>query len=825
LRKLLAVLGALLLAAGTLAAACTSTLKNADYGEVGSGATATLVSGTSGGITHTSAINSLGDLIAITAWCFPNCTNPTVTVGNQVATGIGVHSPGTTIAGGLTTGQAYIFYVLAAQFVGSPTFTLIAPGASQTQVSYMDFQPSSGCVYTHDIDAPAGTGTTAPVNAPTISGITGDLLFNFTVSSEHVTDPLGSPWSAPTYNLTGESQSHYFNNTVNGAAYVLAAATSSVSNNWTTIHSTDAWESVITSFKMTQLAANSCNNSSVPAGVTTCWYVAAGGSDSNAGTFESVPWLHAPGMPNCSGACATEWTALSNGATGTGIILRGGDTWHFGNSGLSPFTGIMTSGNGSLCDAGNSCGWAIGGGAGGTGNPWIGTTSNPIYIGVDPTWSSASTWARPKMNGDNTPSTSAVASCGFNQLNFSFLNAWSRSANFQVDNFEWLGLCTSGLNSGNAAYIDIHDHVNTAATNRILSNNYEHGWTHTAFNCPATNCNGVKMIGGPSNSTFGQGDTVVGNVADGSDTDQVSGDGITFGIYDVHNSYFGHMANAIISNNNHTSHDNLFEFLSQDADGVSHTNVEEHNTEWAGGTPNTSYNQVIRNCFVTGAGEFLQFAPNTGVPDYFGNSVMYNMSTNANFIDLCGGPGVGSGCGTANAVLNIINDTLVLPNSGGAAGGPGTGSTANLINTHFVVPGGGSGSSGYPAQGGTVNATTNLYQTPAQATAQGYTASQSPAAYFPTTGGATIGAGTSQNSFCNSMVSSSDPLVQAAGNACLSGSKYSCVYNAMAHTMTCPVISPFVRGSAWDAGAFEFSNSGSTLAPPTNLHVTPLVKP
>ena len=33
-------------------------------------------------------------------------------------------------------------------------------------------------------------------------------------------------------------------------------------------------------------------------GVTSCYYIAANGSDSNNGTTEATPWLHAPGMPS-----------------------------------------------------------------------------------------------------------------------------------------------------------------------------------------------------------------------------------------------------------------------------------------------------------------------------------------------------------------------------------------------------------------------------------------------------------------------------------------------------------------------------------------------
>ena len=38
----------------------------------------------------------------------------------------------------------------------------------------------------------------------------------------------------------------------------------------------------------------------------TTYYIAANGSDSNNGTSKTTPWLHAPGMPNCTSNCACD---------------------------------------------------------------------------------------------------------------------------------------------------------------------------------------------------------------------------------------------------------------------------------------------------------------------------------------------------------------------------------------------------------------------------------------------------------------------------------------------------------------------------------------
>ena len=110
-------------------------------------------------------------------------------------------------------------------------------------------------------------------------------------------------------------------------------------------------------------------------GITNCYYVAANGSDSNTGADEAHPFLHSPGMQACvgtSGCGAVPWRL----AAGTGIIFRGGDTWHFGNSSLTPYsaakTGCSNNGNVSagLCLADSN----------------LSSSGTPIYYGVDIGW-------------------------------------------------------------------------------------------------------------------------------------------------------------------------------------------------------------------------------------------------------------------------------------------------------------------------------------------------------------------------------------------------------------------------------------------------------
>ena len=117
---------------------------------------------------------------------------------------------------------------------------------------------------------------------------------------------------------------------------------------------------------------------------------------------------------------------------GDSFILRGGDTWHFGNSGLSPYTGgtwdIYTVAYGSGKDS--SC-------------IYEGTQTGCVYWGVDQTWYSGSAWTRPILDGDNPPSTSLVASCTYQVANtgqYVTNEIVSLAPDTIFDNFELRGL-------------------------------------------------------------------------------------------------------------------------------------------------------------------------------------------------------------------------------------------------------------------------------------------------------------------------------------------------------------------------------------------------
>jgi len=562
-------------------------------------------------------------------------------------------------------------------------------------------------------------------------------------------------------------------------------------------------------------------------GVTSCYYVAANGADTNAGTSEASPWMHAPGMPNCVSTCASVTPVA-----GEGFILRGGDTWHFGNSALTPYTGLSAFATYyPACGqpSGNMCGWYF---------HWAGTSSNPIYIGVDQGWYSGGSWTRPVMNGDNPLSTTSVANCTYDDSTVMMFSVVNLGFHLIIDNFEWTGVCWSGPdnNAGTtrsgAAYVNMNQGLGAGSYN-TFQNNYIHGWTHVTFNCVAGNpetgnCQWAQAVdGGPS--PYADGDVLANNVVDGSDSDDHSYVAFWYGGYDVHDNVIRHIGTAAVLNNNHTFHDNLIEYVQGNTDGVAHGNAVEFNTEWNGN--NVVYNNVFRDEFgypgTTGCGNIqFQQAPRQNATDYTFNNLIYNYPCgNGNYWDLCSAPK--SDCiNVTTATVNLFNNTWVMTAGYDQAWlSPGAPSTlvANWYNNHCIIPGGGAASACFWSSSGTINYLTDVVQDTTVASGQGYTSSE-PYAYSPTSASnATVIAGTNEKGYCSALTGSSDADLQAAGIACQSDTGYACTYNSTNHTVSCPARTTIARPTitAWDAGAYQLSGSQAQgPQPPTNLQST-----
>ena len=786
MRRFFSVLASLLTLASGAFAACTATKQNADFSSDVS----------TNSVTLTSHISSVGDLVVFSVWCYGasgGCTPGTVTLGSQTATQTtvsGVPGPGSP-----GEGQAFLYYITSAATSGTPTITANVSGShTDLQVAYEDFSASAGCTFSHDQDSPlgkcqsscggSGTGTISqPAITPTAAG---EVLVVFTWTSEHVNN-YNSPWTCPN-NITNSACA--YDPTKNAMAYVLSSSSGSTANNANDIHASDTWQALITSFSM-----SGCP-SSVPSGVTSCYFVAANGSDSNTGTDEAHPWLHAPFMPSCnSGACLTEKNAMNGtAAAGTGIILRGGDTWHFGNSGASPYAGGTWNFNVSPTPNG--------------------TSTNPVYIGVDQNWFSGASWVRPILTGDNPVcnASSLGANCfsgsypgGFYYVNTcgyqigssnNFFDLTSRKY-FIIDNMEMTGLCQNI--TGQQNHTNDYFSYGSIQAPVTFTNDYIHGWSHLQYagangsgSCTGSNvCFESFAFEGSATSTPGE---VIRNVVvDGSDSDGI-GIGICYcGFYDVSQSVFRYSSQTIVRGIS-TVHDNLYEYFFENG----HSNALESIND-PGNT--TIYNNVFRHMETTGGtgGVLLWMEPPVSSTTYIFNNLFYDIgSMEFNNIGQSGSS-TGSYVYLNNTFQTSVSQAIMRCEYL-------TGGTFSDINNHYVT------NSGVYISGCTPNTlTTPKTMTNSAATSAGYTSAETYAYSPPTGGSATVGAGTNKQSLCTTI----SGINSAAGTACGSDTTYACTYNTSNHTVTCPARTVVARpaSAAWDVGTYQFNGPTTPVTP------------
>jgi len=541
-------------------------------------------------------------------------------------------------------------------------------------------------------------------------------------------------------------------------------------------------------------------------GVTSCYFVASSGLDTNTGTDESHPWLHAPFMPNCSNNCATVTSQSAGLWPGIGIILRGGDTWHFGSS-TAPASGGTWEWN--------------------TGTTPVGTSSNPIYIGVDPSWYSGGSWGRPVLNGDNqlcgpgnvngncvsnpagtcyantSPASNCtglyyVSSCPYQAgSNNQFIDMTSGKY-FVIDNLEMTGLCQKIANQPNGT--DSYVRFGSAQGPLNFYNLYIHGWSHLQFAAPngQPGCNAGGAVcadifafqGGVITGTVG--DTWRYVVVDGSDSDPL-GAGVAFGGagYDTAYCVFNDTANWVGAT--HLFHDNLYTNFYED--GHSNLLEEIHGYNGTNAVYNNIFAHVETSCS-SGCGVGIWLAPPTTATDYIFNNLYWDEGTIEQL-------NIGQG-GSNQGPTYLFNNTIEISQSGNNISCSSTGNSGALhaTNNHFITD----ASSAFNANCSSAPLTevTDLKMSHATATSDGYTAGQT-YVYSPTSAGSpTVGTGTNEYSaYCGALTTAG--LTDAA-TACESDTTYTCSYNAASHTVSCPARTVVARPSSvvWDAGAYEY---------------------
>jgi len=563
-----------------------------------------------------------------------------------------------------------------------------------------------------------------------------------------------------------------------------------------------------------------------------CFFIAANGSDTNNGISESTPWLHAPGMPNCSGQCATVQAALGSygsSAAGIGLIFRGGDTWHFGNSSASPYTGgtwtPQWDGQGSTCQ-------------------FEGNQTGCFYIGVDTSWFSGGSWSRPVLSGDNPTTSTTVSSCAYQTGSSDTLLNISASPYQILDSLEFTGLCAT---TAQGAYISNNglDQPQNTPMMTYYVNLYMHGWSVTAATATGSSLICVIFAGG-SLMTF---DHVV---VDGSDSNPGTCAWGTFpSIQHMRDSIFRHTTQGV-ANWCHDIHDNIFEYF-YNPYIPTHGNALECNMDATGNaqgqpqnTPNVFYNNIMRH-FDPGMGlngqVDLWLCP-TAIPEYWFNNLMYdlNPTPGQGSWDIAGPPTYG-GCPNTGRQY-MFNNTLVDTNQPCYLGPNGTkGQYLIIANEQMIGAGGydGSGAGGCIGGPGNTPSSTIVNMSDALASTQGYTTGSPGTAFIdscandstrpcsPTASGAsTVGTGNNLQSYCTTLAGyTSEPAIATdAANACKYATTNACSYNAATHTMVCPAQAPVARpvSGAWDVGAYQYSSSQTQPAAPqvpTLLTATP----
>jgi hypothetical protein len=491
-------------------------------------------------------------------------------------------------------------------------------------------------------------------------------------------------------------------------------------------------------------------------GVTSCYYIAANGSDSNSGTSTSSPWAHAPGMPSCTGNCA----AITP-AAGEGFIFRGGDSWDRSNFGMN---------------------WS-----------WPGTSGHRIYLGVDSTWFSGSAWTRPIFDCGGT-------NCGGgNMVTLNETNA-ARTAGapyVTLDDIEFKGMFTT--NTSGAA----PSHIQACAPDDVIMRVYIHGWSHAAGMTANPVLNGINMGCGAPQGVAGS--SIHDNVIDGSDTSKDMLFGIDGNMVNVYDNYVAYV-NTGIDGSFDTAHDNLVEYLQPCLFGCHQDGIYQQGPSYDM-SHSLEYNNVVRHSTwsTSGGAVKLWYMGNIG-SDYTGTGYVFN---NVLYDNLAGNLFDSMGHNAINyGKLYVFNNSIQSGTDSAPGGDPISGDNGNRGGTAVIDQYGNhlisSASSTFNCNHFTCSADHDLLQTLSVANGEGYfdtsTYALEPPASCTASTCSTVGAGLNEQALCTA-IAAFDPV---AGKACQKDTTYACAYNESKHTVSCPARNPAPRpNGAWDVGAYQ----------------------
>ena len=396
-----------------------------------------------------------------------------------------------------------------------------------------------------------------------------------------------------------------------------------------------------------------------------------------------------------------------------------------------------------------------------------GDASANMYYGPDTGWYAGSSWSRPVFDAGNAEIN------GGNPDTFFDLDGADYST---VDNIEFTGFKAVGQGYGTCAMISL-----VGPTHVVIDNIYVHNFS---IDGPSdTNCMAVQA------ATYGSygGSSVVRNSV-------FAGDGTSYGeaircVSNVKNTVIHDMVGMIFPcGQGEVSGNSLYNCgypsFPAGASGVHGDAIQPT----MGNGPLYIHDNVIHDTGSDSSGNECEamLVGNANETDYVWNNVIYNVHGNSVALIQDGSAGVGA---------YIWNNTITGGQNGTAycvrQGHSGTWPTVVIRNNHCITT---AGRTDDPSIGATTKTVDhNVTQTPAQATAQGYTPTAT-YAYSPTSASvATIATGADLAASCS------------GANAGLCAST---TYGAQPSGLA-----PHARasGSAWDVGAYQRLGSGSSF--------------
>jgi hypothetical protein len=364
----------------------------------------------------------------------------------------------------------------------------------------------------------------------------------------------------------------------------------------------------------------------LPHGNGRTFYIATSGSDSNSGTSKSSPWLHIPGESGCTANCAA-----TTPGPGDNFIFRGGDHWHE-DSGAGPgigFTQWQWSGSGTSCDVYN------------------GKTGSCIYIGVDTSWYTGSSWTRPIIDYDNPPSTSAVSSCKYANNNSLIIFNMNTASYVTFDDFEIVGNCQADADDGQPSIWNLYNSLYVT-----VADMYWHGWTHVS-SCGNGVCADQSLVYGNSSYTSYTGPDhsyILDNTLNGSDSPPGQGSLCKYPCQYVVGNTVRYAMQGIVGDDTAVFADNWIDHLSNPWDGpADHGNVDEMNQIKSGTI--YVYDNLLSNSQLE-VGYWI--GADGGSTLYFYNNVVYGISGQGGNCLMLGGNG---GAATYNFYNNSMDSS------------------------------------------------------------------------------------------------------------------------------------------------------------------------